>query len=92
MEAIRIEQVITEDGKVVITGLPYEKGQIVEVIVFPQPKSPEPRGRLTVRQLKQSGIIGLWKDRTDIEDSSVYARELREQAQKRGDIAYDLPG
>ena len=92
MEAIRVEQVITEDGKVVITGLPYEKGQVVEVIMFPQPKSPEPHRRLTVRQLKQSGIIGLWKDRTDIEDSSVYARELREQAQKRGDIAYDLPG
>jgi hypothetical protein len=92
MEAIRIEQIVTEDGKVVITGLPYEKGQVVEVIMFPQPKSPEPRGRLTVRQLKQSGIIGLWKDRTDIEDSSVYARELREQAQKRGDITYDLPG
>ena len=92
MEAIRIEQVVTEDGKVVITGLPYEKGQIVEVIMFPQAPSPEPRGRLTVRQLKQSGIIGLWKDRTDIKDSSLYARQLREQAQKRGDITYDLPG
>ena len=92
MEAIRIEQVITEDGKVVITGLPYERGQVVEVIMFPQPKGPEPRGRLTVRQLRESGLIGLWKDRTDIEDGSVYARQLREQAQKRGDITYDLPG
>ena len=45
------------------------------------------RGRLTVREFKQSGILGLWKDRTDIEDSSVYARQLREQAQKRGDIS-----
>jgi hypothetical protein len=92
MEAIRIEQVITEDGQVVITGLPYEKGQIVEVIMFPQPKSPAPQKRLTVRQLRESGLIGLWKDRTDIEDSTVYARQLREQAQKRGDITYDLPG
>ena len=92
MEAIRIEQVVKEDGKVVITGLPYEKGQVVEVIMFPQAPSPEPRRRLTVRQLKQSGIIGLWKDRTDIEDSSAYARQLRDQAQKRGDITYDLPG
>jgi hypothetical protein len=86
MEAVRLEQVVTEDGKVVITGLPYEKGQVLEVIMFPQPKSPEPRARLTVRQLEQSGIIGLWKDRTDIKDSSVYARQLREQTQKRGDI------
>jgi hypothetical protein len=92
MEAIRVEQVVTEDGKVVITGLPYEKGQVLEVIMFPQPKSPTSRGCLTVRQLRQSGIIGLWKDRTDIEDSSVYARQLRERAQKRGDITYDLSG
>lgn len=92
MEAIRVEQVVTEDGQVIITGLPYEKGQVVEVILFPQLKSTEPRGRLTVRQLKQSGIIGLWKDRTDIQDSAAYARQLREQAQKRRDIDYDPPG
>jgi len=48
-----------------------------------------PRSRLTVRQLRQSGLIGLWKDRNDIRDSSAYARRLREQAQKRGDISYD---
>ena len=87
MEAIRVEQVIKEDGKVVITGLPYEKGQWVEGIMFAHSESPKPRGRLTVREFKQSGILGLWKDRTDIEDSSVYARQLREQAQKRGDIS-----
>jgi hypothetical protein len=87
MEAIRIEQVVTEDGTVVITGLPYEKGQVVEVIMFPQAPSPEPPRRLTVRQLKESGIIGLWKDRTDIEDSSAYARQLREQAEQRDDLA-----
>ena len=42
-----------------------------------------PRLRLTVRQLRQSGLIGLWKDRDDIQDSATYARHLREQAQKR---------
>ena len=41
------------------------------------------RGRLTVQDLRQSGIIGLWQDRMDIKDSSAYARQLREQAQKR---------
>ena len=92
MEALRVEQVVAEDGKVVITGLPYEKGQVVEVIMFAHSESPAPRSRLTVGQLRQSGIIGLWKDRTDIEASSVYARQLREQAQKRGDINYDPPG
>ena len=50
------------------------------------------RSHLTVRQLRESGLIGLWKDRYDIRDSTVYARSLREQAQKRGDIDYDFTG
>jgi len=41
-----------------------------------------PRSRLTVHQLRQSGLIGMWKDRDDIQDSATYARRLREQAQK----------
>jgi len=35
-----------------------------------------------VRQLRQSGLIGLWKNRDDIIDSAVYARQLRKQAQQ----------
>jgi len=92
MEAIRVQQVIAEDGEVVITDLPYKKGQAVEIILLLQPPRTVPRSRLTVRQLRQSGLIGLWKDRNDIRDSSAYARRLREQAQKRGDISYDFVG
>ena len=92
MEAIRVHQVIAEDGEVVITDLPYKKGQAVEIILLLQPTKITPRSRLTVRQLRQSGLIGLWKDRNDIRDSAVYARRLREQAQKRGDINYDFVG
>lgn len=92
MKAVRLEQKVLRDGEVVITGLPYKKGQLVEVIVLPQSQKTMLRSRLTVRQLRQSGLIGLWKDRDDIEDSTVYARRLREQAQKRGDIHYDLTG
>ncbi len=44
------------------------------------------RGHLTVGEFRESGLIGLWEDRTDIEDSAVYARELREQVQRRGDV------
>ena len=92
MEAIRVQQVVAEDGKVLITGLPYKKGQFVEIILLPQPLKTIPCSRLTVRQLRQSGLIGLWKDRDDIVDSAVYARQLREQAQQRGDIHYDFVG
>jgi len=92
MEAIRIQQVIAEDGRVSITGLPYKKGQFVEIILLPQPLKTVSRSRLTVRQLRQSGLIGLWKDRDDIGDSVAYARQLREQAQQRGDTHDDLVG
>jgi hypothetical protein len=40
-------------------------------------------GELTVGDLRRSGLLGMWKDRDDIEDSSLYARQLREAAQKR---------
>jgi len=48
--------------------------------------------QLTVGQLRESGLIGLWADRKDIADSATYARELREQAQRRGEIRYDPAG
>ncbi len=86
-EAVRVQQVITEDGEVLITGLPYRKGQAVEIILLPQQSNVAVRSRLTVGQLRQSDLIGLWKDRDDIEDSVAYARQLREEAQQRGGAA-----
>jgi hypothetical protein len=86
MEAVQVQQVIARDGEVLITGLPYKRGQAVEIIVLLQPAPLLPRARLTVGRLRRSGLIGLWQDRDDIGDSSVYARRLREQAQQRGDI------
>ena len=86
MEAVQVQQVIARDGEVLITGLPYKRGQAVEIIVFLRPAPPLPRARLTVGRLRRSGLIGLWQDRDDVGDSSVYARRLREQAQQRGDV------
>jgi hypothetical protein len=86
MEAVQVQQVIAKDGEVLITGLPYKKGQHVEIIVLPHPTAPLPRAHLTVGHLRRSGLIGLWQDRDDIGDSSVYARQLRGQVQQRGDI------
>ena len=92
MEAVQVQQVMARDGEILITGLPYKRGQAVEVIIFLPPPTPQPRARLTVGQLRRSGLIGLWQDRADIGDSSVYACRLREQAQERGDILGFIPG
>jgi hypothetical protein len=66
MEAIRREEVIVKDGQIHLTGLPYRRGDMVEVIVLPRAGKTRAQLRLTVRQLRQSGLIGLWKDRSDI--------------------------
>lgn len=89
VEAFQVQQVVEKDGEILVTEVPYKKGQVVEIIMLPQPIRTRPRLGLTVRQMRQSGLIGLWKDRDDIQDSTVYARRLREEAQERGDIDYD---
>jgi hypothetical protein len=85
MEAIQVHQVIAKEGQVTVTGLPFKTGQPVEVIVLPRMTTIK-RTRLTVRKLRQSGLIGLWKNRDDIIDSAVYARQLREKIQQRGHL------
>lgn len=81
MEAVRIKERIKKDGEILLTGLPFKKGQRVEMIVMSEParRSSKPS---TARQLLASGIVGMWKER-GIADSSVYARTLRERAQRR---------
>ena len=83
MEGYRSEQVIRKDGEIVLTGLPFKRGQPVEVMVSPRSESKTGRSRLTAGQLRKSGLIGLWRDRDDIPDSASYARMLRKQAQSR---------
>ncbi|MEM4725141.1 MAG: hypothetical protein QXP01_09035 [Candidatus Hadarchaeum sp.] len=88
MEVTRRDQVIKKDGEILLTGLPYKRGDRVEVVIKARKAVARtvPRPCLTVRQLRQSGLIGLWKDRNDIEDSSTYARYLRERAEQRGEM------
>ena len=38
---------------------------------------------MTGKDILESGLIGLWKNRTDIGDSVEFARKLREEAQTR---------
>ncbi|MCB9135075.1 MAG: hypothetical protein H6636_06590 [Anaerolineales bacterium] len=90
MQALRVQHTIQKSGQLTLKNLPVEKGQQVEVFVlFP---SDAPRSHLTARQLLQSNLIGLWKDRDEIQDSSVYARELREKAQRRSGVNDDSAG
>ena len=79
-----------KNGELIIRNLPVQKGQRVEVLLLFT--SPSKRPRLTARQLLNSELIGLWKNRADITDSLEYARQLREQAQRRPGISSDNSG
>ncbi len=86
MEAIRIQQTIIKKGELILKNLPIPKGQEVEVLLlFPPSIRPS---RMTAKDLLNSEILGLWKNRTDINDSLAFARQLREKAQKREGINY----
>ncbi len=81
MEAIRIVQKIYKTGELTISNVPVEAGEEVEVLVLiPQRRTARPR--LTAKELLESDIVGMWKDRDDIGESSDYARELRDQVQR----------
>jgi hypothetical protein len=43
----------------------------------------EHRTTMTLGDLLKSGIVGMWKDRGDIKDSSEFARKLRKKAETR---------
>lgn len=83
MEAIRINKLVEKDGEISLTGLPYKKGQRIEMIILPETYNFPEGNYMTVKDLLESGLVGIWKDRKDIKDSAVYARKLREQAQRR---------
>ncbi len=84
MEAIRIHEIMAKDGEIAIRGLPYKKGQFIEIIVLPHVlgRNRNPPS-LTVRRFRESGLIGMWKDREDIQDGLIYARKLRQEIQTR---------
>ena len=90
MEAYLIQQTVRKNGELIIKDLPVQKGQQVEVLLLFTPPSKRPR--LTAKQLLNSELVGLWKDRTDITDNLDYARQLREQAQKRPGLNNDNSG
>ena len=81
MEAIKIQKVIKKDGEIRMTGLPFKKGQRIELILMSDPPSEEPT-KATAKTILNSGIVGLWRDRP-IGNSAEFARQLREEAQSR---------
>ena len=62
------------------TELP-EGSQVIVVVVGEQQGIP--KKVLTMGDLLDSPLIGMWADREDITDSAEFARQLRDRASKR---------
>ena len=72
------------DGKAIIPDEPVALpvGQPLTIHVEDQP--PSAKRPMTGKDLVDSGLFGIWKDRTDIGYSVEYARKLRRHAETRG--------
>lgn len=46
-------------------------------------------GTMTVEELLNSGLVGIWKKRTDIDDTLEFAKELRERSWARKETGHD---
>jgi hypothetical protein len=82
MRTITSKVVIPMDRQLHISvpeDVPPGPAEIVLVIV---PETASGSG-LTAGELLRSPLFGIWKDRTDIEDSVEYARKLRAKAKQR---------
>jgi len=86
MQAVKVHVRLTEDGKIKLDGLPFKKGDELEMILLAL--APRQSPYMTAGDLLESDLIGMWANRTDIVDSAVFARKLRETAQRR-DIGTD---
>ena len=92
MKSIQMDMVVLKDGviRLKVTGLPFKKGQEVQVTFKAKEKSERTNRKSPVKypfssagRLRNSPLIGMWADRTDIGDSVEFARKLRERAERR---------
>ena len=88
MQAIRVQQTLRKNGELTLRNLPISKGQNVEILLLYPSLSSSTSPRLTARDLLNSELIGLWKDRADIDNNLSFARQLREKAQTRENANY----
>lgn len=83
MTTIRQQAIVQTNGTIEIHSTEFTPGQAVDVIVIVETATLPQRPRLTGHQLLESGMVGMWEAREDLGDSVVFARQQREQAQRR---------
>ena len=74
---------------------PHLRGEVLDFIAFlthrvTLERAPSHTQPLTAADVLQSELVGLWADRSDIDDSATFARQLRHQAEHRRGKVDDL--
>ena len=81
---VHFKKVMQKDGELYADGLPYKKGEIINVVLLNESnKETNNKKYLTANDLLNSNLIGLWKNRKDITNSKNFARKLRNKSQRR---------
>jgi hypothetical protein len=78
MDSVILKGVITTDGRLEV-DLPADLPPGPVEIEIRQTKVTG----VSLGELLESGLVGLWADRTDIEDNAEFARNLRRRASRR---------
>jgi len=76
--ALRQKVTIKSGGLVSLRSSRLKPGTTAEVIVLVEPTEKAASEKpMTVADLLQSGLVGMWADRKDLGDSLEFAHELR---------------
>jgi hypothetical protein len=81
MKSATVKAIIPPDHRLVVELPPELPAGPAEVVVRILDAAGEKGG--TGDELLASGLFGIWKDRTDIDDSVEFARRIRQQAERR---------
>lgn len=83
MNRLVVKTKVGSDGKVHLDLSVGEQDAGTDVLVTVEPAALAAKRALLAADLVQSGLVGMWAERTDIEDSHAFACRLRRQAQTR---------
>ncbi len=74
-----------QNGQIRLDDSPdLPEGAQVVVVVVREKQQAGGRKVLTLGDLLESPLVGMWADREDIVDGATFARQLRERASRRG--------
>jgi hypothetical protein len=86
MQTIALRTKIPYNRKISLTlPMTVPVGEIDLLVVVAENSQEKQPLTGTGKQIKQSKLFGLWKHRTDIPDSLLYAKKLRKSAEERHD-------